>query len=446
MGTTVDTSWKPWLPPRKIRDRGDLEFKVGQIWAWRFNDDPIVFRVLAYGRGKDASVRVEGLARRSKWDTPPMEMRAAGNYVLVQDVGQPEPTPPDTLWQEAYALPPDICYADACTSVRVMGRDDHGKAYCWKHRALWGTVTREVSNEQTMANMGRALAASMDKSMMDAFQAAGLFLNEGPGADRRTRLEVGDTVWMNNKDGLVLPACDGRPGCACKRTRVGTAVGRKGDNLIAAVYGSGGEFEFKVGPGLSLDDLPDYAARPAKSYATVEDLPGDMVERAEKFTYSNLLAPMKPITADSILEVMKSIDAIKTRDAETKKRYDDIVMSGFTAPHPLSALPPPVIPHHFRYDFGSPNWRAPILMDDMSPARPIPKSEKEIYQLQKLNDGDRKRVELFPVIREGAPRTQSQSIAAGLGVWSTRGDAKLPLDPKPYPHVSDEDLLPDAGR
>lgn len=102
--------WSRWLPPAPLTDTGDKTFKQGQVWATALdNGNKAVFRI---GDGLDP------------WAQNICEYLAAGGYfkdrvgagtiaksspfaehaVMVQDVGQLAPTPPEVL----YGRPGDI--------------------------------------------------------------------------------------------------------------------------------------------------------------------------------------------------------------------------------------------------------------------------------------------------------------------------------------------------
>src|SRR5579863_4845150 len=95
----ADVDWNRWLPPHPLPSV-PYEFKTGQVWAWSSPGDAVVFGVLGW-TWDDGAAAAKGLARKaySPGSLSGMgKMAGEGEYILVQDVGQPDPTPPEVLY------------------------------------------------------------------------------------------------------------------------------------------------------------------------------------------------------------------------------------------------------------------------------------------------------------------------------------------------------------
>ncbi len=97
----ADIDWNRWLPPAPLPDTGRKDFKPGQVWAVRTDyGQPGVFLVNTLhsdsaAGGVDSTDRLAGDCEN--WHPAPSSPNAE-QAVLVQDVGQPEPTPPEVLY------------------------------------------------------------------------------------------------------------------------------------------------------------------------------------------------------------------------------------------------------------------------------------------------------------------------------------------------------------
>ena len=105
----ADVDWSRWLPPAPLPDTGPKVFKAGQVWALRVADDDERTGVFGIG-SPDGFMTV---LAHADWETGTTGRCHPGGLgarhaVLVQDDGQPEPTPPEVLYGDRNARPAPV--------------------------------------------------------------------------------------------------------------------------------------------------------------------------------------------------------------------------------------------------------------------------------------------------------------------------------------------------
>lgn len=101
--------WSRWAPPAPYEAFGPMNFKEGQVWASRWRDRVYIFRVLGVDPATPANpnrqwLTVEDLFMRGwAWSSPASPRRISNRLIterciLVQDVGQAHPPPPEVLY------------------------------------------------------------------------------------------------------------------------------------------------------------------------------------------------------------------------------------------------------------------------------------------------------------------------------------------------------------
>src|SRR5262249_14673830 len=95
--------WARWLPPRPLPEGDAPQWKAGQVWAWSTGSDPIVYRVLPESFASPHKVEILCRPKFSHHSGDKVCMYGGtwAAAVLVQDVGQAEPTPPEVLYAPA---------------------------------------------------------------------------------------------------------------------------------------------------------------------------------------------------------------------------------------------------------------------------------------------------------------------------------------------------------
>lgn len=181
--------WKRWLPRTKLPQDKAARFKPGQVWAFSCSSsgdkyfDPIVFRVPSSWRPGD---RVDALERPRYPDSHPFindgrdtsPTARTQRLALIQDVDQPEPTPPHVLYGEAKTkettMSEDKNWQDnvdwkdhiPAADTPAQGPIDRNEikrgqvyAYCYNH--LWRGVVRVT--EDGKASTTHLLAHTAEK-------------------------------------------------------------------------------------------------------------------------------------------------------------------------------------------------------------------------------------------------------------------------------------------
>ena len=103
MEAPAERDWSKWLPPHPLLDTGPKKFWRGQVWAVSYESgNPCTGVVRIVDNCRATVVLASPVVPAGTWGRfPSADSFDARHAVLVQDVGQPEPTPPEVLYGPA---------------------------------------------------------------------------------------------------------------------------------------------------------------------------------------------------------------------------------------------------------------------------------------------------------------------------------------------------------
>jgi len=245
MSDAPERDWSKWLPPAPLPDTGPKVVANGQVWAgYGPGGVPGVFEVWFHGGGSCGPwANMRDLTGGGTARFNPQEgMRHA---VLVQDVGQPEPTPPEVLYGPRYD------YEQRPVRANHVGISKDGKlGVCF-------TRPEEAQEARIAASAGALLPGDVITTFGHRFKLLDLEISAE--ADREGRqqwhVEPLEPQFSGNVDHIRFAPAD------VTKVVPGWRAGQRRRIRVHAIYGGGtvDGIISKRHDGVSVDGMPHVA-------------------------------------------------------------------------------------------------------------------------------------------------------------------------------------------